>query len=392
MRQFVLSRIICASSVALTVVLIGCVRDSQRAPGPKVAQHHVGRVEANVYQTSTGQRLTPTGRQIKLPGMRPQTLALSPDGNLLATAGNDQKLVLIDPVEGRILQTVRLSITNKTESKSETVTAQISFAGIIFSPDGRRIYLSNTGGNIWVFPVEPGGRVGRPKILAVPAANAPDQKHEIPTGLAVSADGKRLYVAGNLGNRLHEMDAESGKVLRSWDTGAVPFDVVLAGDKAYVSNLGGRRPASGDLAALAGKGTTVRVDPVRYIANEGSVTVIDLAAGEVKTEILVGLHASGLAVSPGGKYVVVANSGSDTLNVIETATDRVIEKIWARQTPADLFGAQPIALAFDSSRPASLRVQRHPERRGGDPVRAGGQCFQGFGVDPGRLVPRRDTI
>jgi len=280
--------------------------------------------------------LTPTGRQIALPGMRPQALALSPEGNLLATSGKSQTLVLIDPANGHILQTVQLS-------------NQISFTGLIFSPDSRRIYVSNTGGNVWAFPVDPLGRAGKPKVFTVPNANVPKQKAELPTGIAVSADGKRVYVAGNLGNRLHELDAESGKVLRSWDTGAAPFDVVLAGGKAYVSNLGGRRPGSSDLAAPAGKGTTVRVDPVRYIASEGSVTVIDLAVGKVKTEVLVGLHASALAVSPGGKYVVVANSGSDTLNVIDTGTDRIIEKVWARQTPADLFGAQPNALVFDST-------------------------------------------
>jgi len=171
--------------------------------------------------------------------------------------------------------------------------------------------------------------------------------------LAVSPDGRRLYVAGNLGNRLHEIDTVSGKALRSWDTGVAPYDVVLVGDKAYVSNLGGRRPGGGELTAAAGKGTKVRVDPVRHIANEGSVTVIDLAVGKVKTEILAGLHASALAVSPDGKHVVVANSGGDTLSVIDTRTDRVIEKIWTRQTPADLFGAQPNALAFD---PAGRRV------------------------------------
>jgi YVTN family beta-propeller protein len=292
--------------------------------------------------------LTPTGHQIELPGMRPQALALSPERNLLATGGKNHTLVLIDPADGRILQTVQLS-TDKAMSRSETVTAQISFTGLIFSPDSRWIYLSNTGGNIWVFPVDPLRQAGKPKVFAVPDANVPNQKHEIPTGIAVSADGKRLYVAGNLGNRLHELEAESGKVLRSWDTGAAPFDVVLAGDKAYVSNLGGRGPRSSDLAAPAGKGTTVRVDPVRRIASEGSVTVIDLVGGKVKAEVLVGLHASALAVSPGGKYVVVANSGSDTLNVIDTGTDRIIEKIWARQTPADLFGAQPNALAFDST-------------------------------------------
>ena len=35
--------------------------------------------------------------------------------------------------------------------------------------------------------------------------------------------------------------------------------------------------------------------------------------------------------------------------MIDTKTDHVVEKIWARQTPADLFGAQPNALAFDRS-------------------------------------------
>ena len=133
---------------------------------------------------------------------------------------------------------------------------------------------------------------------------------------------------------------------RSWDTGVAPYDVVLSGSKAYVSHLGGRFPRQGELTAPAGKGTTVLVDSVRYVALAGSVTVIDLALGRLCSEITTGLHTSALAVSPGGKYVVAANTGDDTLSVIDTRTDRVVEKIWARQTPADLFGAQPNALAF----------------------------------------------
>ncbi|MCX6926013.1 MAG: bifunctional YncE family protein/alkaline phosphatase family protein [Verrucomicrobia bacterium] len=324
------------------------MRDREPAPGSLVMPQKVGSAAANLYHTPTGQILTPAGRQIELPGMRPQALALSPDGNLLATGGKDHTLVLIDPATRRTLQTVQLSISNH-QSNSVAVTAQISFTGLIFSPDGRSIYLSNTGGNLWMLPIDSLRQAGKPRVYAIPSANAPGQKQEILTGIAVSADGQRLYVVGNLGNRLHEIDVVSGKVLRSWDTGMAPFDVVLAHGKAYVSNLGGRRPGNGDMTALAGKGTTVRVDPVRYIASEGSVTIIDLAGGRVKTEIVVGLHASALAVSPGGKYVVVANSGSDTLNVIETGTSRIVEKIWARQTPADLFGAQPNALAFDST-------------------------------------------
>ncbi|HEY5481913.1 MAG TPA: hypothetical protein VIL39_10560, partial [Verrucomicrobiae bacterium] len=108
MRQFVLCRLICALSVALAVLLSGCVRDLEQAPGSLVPPQSVGRVSANLYQTPNGQMLTPTGRQIALPGMRPQALALSPKGNLLATSGKSQTLVLIDPANGHILQTVQL--------------------------------------------------------------------------------------------------------------------------------------------------------------------------------------------------------------------------------------------------------------------------------------------
>lgn len=348
MRRLVFCRILPALCVALSAFWLGCVRNVEPGPGRLVPAQTVGRVAANLYQTPNGQLLSPAGLQVELPGMRPQTLALSPDGRLLATAGKNHTLVLIDPADGRILQNLQLSI-KKGEDESKTTTAQLSFKGLIFSPDGKRIYLSNTGGDIWVIPVESAHHIGKPTVFEVPKANVPNQKQELPTGLAISSDGKRLYVAGNLGNRLHELDTKSGKVLRTWDTGSAPFDVVLAAGKAYVSNLGGRRVGTNDLSAPAGKGTMVRVDPERFIANEGSVTVIDLAAGKVKTELLVELHASALAVSPDGKYVVVANSGSDTLNVIDTATDQVIEKIWARQNPGDLFGAQPNALAFDNA-------------------------------------------
>src|SRR5204863_1073179 len=123
--------------------------------------------------------------------------------------------------------------------------------------------------------------------------------------------GTKLYVALSLSNRLLEMDAESGKVLREWEVGFAPFDVKLAGPKAYVSNWGGRRPGKDDLTGPAGKGTRVRVDPVRHIASEGSVSVIDLAANKVLREIVCGLHASALALTPNGRYLAVANAASD---------------------------------------------------------------------------------
>ncbi len=358
---------------ALLVLLSGCsLNDSSRSGPPTV-----GRLAKHRYLTPTSQVLTPAGRLVDLPGLRPQALALSPDGKLLVTSGKNHDLYVFSPANGKLLQKVAMpakeseskTAAAKTEESSSTnedddsaaeekpepkspkadTKAFLSLTGLVFSPDGRRLYLANAVGDVKVFAVNQENSIAGFTTIAVPEAKAPKRKAEVPAGLAISADGKRLYVVGNLGNKLYEMDAASGKLLRTWDVGVAPFDVVLAAGKAYVSNLGGRRPGKGDLTAPAGRGMTVRVDPVRHLASEGSVSIIDLTSGQVKDEVLVELHASALAVSPNGKYVVVANSGSDTLSVIDTKTDRILEKIWARQTPADLFGAQPNALAFDRS-------------------------------------------
>ena len=56
-----------------------------------------------------------------------------------------------------------------------------------------------------------------------------------------------------------------------------------------------------------------------------------------------------MALSPNGRLLVVANAGSDTLSVINTERDELVETFSARQNPGDLFGAQPNALAFDRS-------------------------------------------
>src|SRR5512142_941460 len=69
--------------------------DSARAP--------VGRLDTNRFATPTNQILTPAGIQVELPGMRPQALALSPDGRLLVTAGKTHELVVVEASTGRML-------------------------------------------------------------------------------------------------------------------------------------------------------------------------------------------------------------------------------------------------------------------------------------------------
>ncbi len=325
----------------------------------------VGRM-TNGLVTPVNQIVSPAGTQVELPRARPNALALSPDGRLLVTSGLTNKLVVVDPAAGKIFQVVafppdqvREEAPDSDENLNTNKTAQLSFTGLTFSPDGSRIYLANVNGDIKVFGVGLDETVSPLFSIALPLAKLVKRTNEIPAGIAVSHDGKKIYVAGNMSNHLFELDAATGNLLRTWNTGVAPYDVVLCRNKIYVSNWGGRQPDADSVTGPAGHGTVVRVDE-RSIASEGSVSVIDLDSNAEhpttniqqptsNLEIVTGLHACALALSPDKKFLVVANAGSDTLSVIDTRTDKIVDTICARQNPGDPFGAQPDALAFDKS-------------------------------------------
>jgi len=334
--------------------LILCLPEAGPARG-LVQTETVGRQSDSRTILPVNQVTTPAGRQIELPRLRPQVLALSPNGRLLVVSGKTPEILVVDPATGHIRQRVPLPPEPPDESQPEAPSenilqpddkGQASYTGLAFSPDGKRLYLSNVNGSIKVFSVAPDNRVSGLVTFPLPPASAPRREEEIPAGIAVTADGKLLYVALNLSNRLGEFDASTGKLLRTFDVGVAPYDVVLVERKAYVSNWGGRRPKAGDITGPAGRGTEVRVDPATFIANEGSVSVIDLDSGRTLAEISVQLHSSALALSPNHRYLVCANAASDNLSVIDIRKDSVVETIWAKPSPADLFGASPNALAF----------------------------------------------
>lgn len=347
--------VLCGAGLAGCVSTHECTESADYGATPE----HVGRAGPGRAMTPVNQVLTPLGRLVELPGLRPQGLALSPDGRILVVSGKTSELVVVDPLAGTIKQHVELPADGQNEPEPGVVSpnilepdkkAELSFTGLIFSRDGRRIFLSNVKGSIKVFAVRDDGTVQASHSFALPPANAPRRKEEIPSGLALSADGSRLYVCGNLSNQLLELDAASGRVLRTFAVGVAPYDVVLVGNKAYVSNWGGRRPGAGDHTGPAGRGTLVRVTTDTHIASEGSVSIVPLAAvGGATNEVLTGLHASALAVSPNQRYVVCTNAAADNLSVIDTRTETVVETIWTKPKPSDLFGASPNALAFDPS-------------------------------------------
>lgn len=152
--------------------------------------------------------------------MRPQASALSPDARLLAVSGKTSELLLLDPATGAILQRVGLPSEQKNEPQPAVASpnilqpdtkGQVSYTGLVFSPDGRRLFLSNVNGSIKVFAIDVNGAVNPSHSIPLPPAAAPRRKEEVPAGLAVSPDGARLYVLGNLSNRLFEIETATGR-------------------------------------------------------------------------------------------------------------------------------------------------------------------------------------
>ena len=75
-----------------------------------------------------------------------------------------------------------------------------------------------------------------------------------------------------------------------------------------------------------------------YVANSDSdtVSVIDAATDTVAATIPVGDGPAGLALTPGGTRVYVANADSNDVSVIDTSSNAVIATIPVGGTPLDV--------------------------------------------------------
>src|SRR5207249_3829603 len=70
----------------------------------------------------------------------------------------DLKNSLIDPAA--LPQDLK---TNVPATTNVTVTAEQSLTGLLFSPDGKTLYVSNAGGTVWAFNLEGKRIVGAPR-------------------------------------------------------------------------------------------------------------------------------------------------------------------------------------------------------------------------------------
>ena len=275
----------------------------------------------------TRQILHINGQRMEFSG-RPVDLALAPDGNTVYVK-NINNLLVVDAVSWRIKQTLKYPASGA------------SMHGIAVARNGSHVYVTGSGNELYDWSVATNGFLSFSRTLALPAKSDP-------CGLALSADGKTAYVCLSIKNSLAVVDLSNGIVSSQIQVGVAPWNVVLSrdGNKAYVTDWGGRFPSGGEITATSA-GTPVVVDG-RGVASSGRVSFVDLISGEETSQVEVGLHPSDLIMSHDGQTLFVANANSDTVSVLDVLTAQARETILIRPEPSLPFGSEPDGLALSS--------------------------------------------
>ncbi|HWU23198.1 MAG TPA: phosphoesterase, partial [Nocardioides sp.] len=189
------------------------------------------------------------------------------------------------------------------------------------------------------------GTLGTPTSYPLPKV---DDLSALPGKPAFSADGATMYVPLNGQNTVAAMDPATGTVGSTWKVGVAPREVMLLGSKLYVTNEGGRTARPGD-STMTSYGTDVVADGYKGTSTTGTVSVIDTTSPSGTPEsITVGLHPT--AMYADGTTLYVANTNSDSVSVIDTGADQVVQTIATQPWPSSHVGYAPTGLTVAGGR------------------------------------------
>jgi YVTN family beta-propeller protein len=148
-----------------------------------------------------------------------------------------------------------------------------------------------------------------------------------PFSLAVSRDGKKLYVIAQDKNELLVLDAVSHKITGRIKTGNHPYGVILDRDEKYC-----------------------------YISNQWSdnVMVADLATLAVTDTLPTGNGPAGLALSQDGRSLFVANSFFSNISVIDLPSGQERKRLNAGNSPVGVQVTPDGSSVFVTSRRALI--------------------------------------
>jgi DNA-binding beta-propeller fold protein YncE len=256
----------------------------------------------------TGVRLDPAGRSFDV-GNMPLAMIPSPDGKRIVLSLNgwrEQGVQIIDRASGQIVQTLR---------------QQAAFFGLAFSRDGQTLFAS--GGNedrIFRYDFKEDQETIVDSIALAEKKPQADGTR-FPAGIALSRNGKLLYVAENIADSLAVIDIASGRILQRLKTSHYPYCVVAGvNDTIYVSDWG--------------------ADRIDVFRDAGNGRLISAGA------IVAGRHPSALLLNSDGSRLFAASASTDQIAVVDTRTLKVIKQLSDASPAGTLEGSTPNALAL----------------------------------------------
>ncbi|HWG26088.1 bifunctional YncE family protein/alkaline phosphatase family protein [Actinospica sp.] len=330
------SRLTKVSVAAAALVMTGASVGS--ASTLQFGTQQVGQQTKKGEVISSDQYINPIGTRLVIDQGKIMGATVSPDGTHMAAtvADGTGSLVIIDLRSYQVEQVIGASAgVNLTISGND-----VGQVAPTYSPDGTSLWLPRANGYT-KFTVGFGGILSNPVDVAIPSVGS----EQALSGRAVfSPDGSTVYAADNGQNKVLAINTTTDAIEQSWNTGVAPRDMVMVGGRLYVSNEGGRQPLDGD-TTMNSYGSQVVANPQTGTSANGTVSVIDPANPTAAVgSINVGLHPT--AVYASGKTIFVANTNSDTVSVIDSTKDKVVQTISTQPWPEATIGYEPTSISL----------------------------------------------
>ena len=269
------------------------------------------RAHVDAQLMATYERIAPAGSTIQTPE-RPVDIALDGDRLWIKESGGVR---VIDKKSFK-------------EIAHASSPGGASLTGLLVTKTG--VLFSNSENLVHEYVLE-GNKLSRRRDITF-------AKDAFPTGMAWSEPSRKFLVCLSIKNQVVEVDYESGKVLRTFETDIAPYQVVVANGSAFVTCQGGRRAVTGDTTQKT-TGTDMPLDESGHATN-GVVNAISLADSKVST-IKVGLQPGAISFLKKRSLLVVANANDDSISFVDSRTRAVVSTFITKLDPKLPFGSMP---------------------------------------------------
>ncbi|MGO4592729.1 alkaline phosphatase family protein [Leifsonia sp. 2TAF2] len=314
--------------------------------------HQVGSDYPNGEQVSDNQVIQPVGSRLTTPFGKLMGSTVSPDGRFLVGTSTDRSVDLqvfdldtYKPVAaaGTLAATsFATAATNAGYGAMKYLKISdgtVGQEGPVFSPDGTFLFEPVATG-IVRYPFNADGSLGAGTKISIP--NSAGGQEALTAGMTFSPDGSTLYAAVNGQNTVVAIDPVAGTITQTFAVGIAPRQLTFVGSHLYVSNEGGRQALPGE-ATMDSYGTAVPADTTLGTTTTGSVSVIDTSAPSVPAATIpVQLHPTAMHLD--GTTLYVANTNSDTVSVIDTRSNKVVQTFATQPWASSQTGYQPTAI------------------------------------------------